>query len=359
MNEREQSRGRISSTRVVALALGAFAVWAFVLAMSAKGPEEQFDRAGNVTPSPSTPQPASGGTQPLSRSSHFFGVTTPSGPYNFVELDRFQAAAGRSPAALMFSQDWAQGPIRRDLLDSIAKRQMFPIVTWEPRDHTGGAAVEQPEYSLSRILAGDWDTYIRDWAVSVRDFGRPVGVRFAQQMNGDWFPWSEGVNGNQPGQYARAWRHIHSIFKEVRASNVIWIWSPNVTYIGSTPLAGLYPGHEYVDWVGIDGYNGGSELSWGGWTSPDRLFEPTIQEVRALTDKPLLLTEVASTEAGGNKAAWISDLVKTVVERHALSGFIWVESAREADWRIASSADSAKAFAAGIADRRFGPAPVP
>ena len=96
-----------------------------------------------------------------------------------------------------------------------------------------------------------------------------------------------------------------------------------------------------------------------GWAARTGSSSPTIQEVRTLTGKPLVVTEVASTEASGDKAAWISDLVKTVAERHALSGFIWVGSAREADWRIASSADSAKAFAAGIADRRFGPAPVP
>jgi len=74
-------------------------------------------------------------------------------------------------------------------------------------------------------------------------------------MNGNWYPWSEQVNGNHPSQFVQAWQHVHDIFTKLGVTNVTWVWSPNVEYGGSIPLSELYPGSNYVDWVGIDGYN--------------------------------------------------------------------------------------------------------
>ena len=120
-------------------------------------------------------------------------------------------------------------------------------------------------------------------------------------------------------------------------------------------FADVYPGDAYVDWVGIDGYNGGSALGWGGWIGPEELFAPTIREIRAFTSKPLVLTEVASAEAGGSKAQWIREFLDVVLPRHPeITGFVWVEANREADWRIVSSETAAAAFAAGVTSPRFG-----
>ena len=343
---------------------------AVVVAMSAdgrgRGDEEvrEADSGGRgTTPAPrADPEPAA---PPVP--TRFFGVSTPSGPYNMAEVDAFEAAAGKEPAVVMFSQDWANARFRADLLQSIADRSggpALPLITWEPRDHRvgeggdGRPATEQPEFSLSRILEGSWDWYIREWAEGLRAWGRPVGLRLAQQMNGNWFPWAEGVNGNERGQYVAAWRHVRRIFDGVGTPNVLWVWSPNVSYKGSAPLAPLYPGDGYVDWVGIDGYNGGTALGWGGWIGSEELFAPTIREIRVFTSKPLALTEVGSSEEGGSKARWIHDFFHGMLPRHPeIMGFVWVEAKREADWRIVSSESATAAFAAGVADRRFGAVP--
>jgi beta-mannanase len=42
-------------------------------------------------------------------------------------------------------------------------------------------------------------------------------------MNGDWYPWGKGINGNQLGQYVQAWRHVHDIFAAIHADNVLWV----------------------------------------------------------------------------------------------------------------------------------------
>ena len=45
-----------------------------------------------------------------------------------------------------------------------------------------------------------------------QEWGHPFFLRFDWEMNGFWFPWSEGVNGNKPGEFVAAWRHVHDIF---------------------------------------------------------------------------------------------------------------------------------------------------
>lgn len=288
-----------------------------------------------------------------------FGVATPSGPHNLAELEAFERAAGRKPSLLMFHEGWARGRFDRALLSRISRRGMLPMVSWEPWDYEVASAKgisgrAGAEYALSRIIAGSFDRYIREWAVGLRKWGHPVAIRFAHEMNGSWYPWGEGVNGNGAGEYVAAWRHVWEVFRRAGARNVIWVWSPNVIFPGSTPLERLYPGDEYVDWIGIDGYNAGTALPWGGWVTFDELFGPTIREIRSFTYKPILLAEVAAAEKGGSKADWISDFFHALSQRPEIIGFVWFEARKQADWRIVSSEASRAAFAVGVADGRYG-----
>ena len=109
------------------------------------------------------------------------------------------------------------------------------------------------------MIEGHHDAYIREFAEAAKAWGHPFFLRFNWEMNGNWFPWSEGVNGNQPGEYVAAWRHVHDIFTQVGATNATWVWCPNVDPASKLhDLASLYPGDAYVDWTGLDGYNWGT-----------------------------------------------------------------------------------------------------
>ena len=64
-------------------------------------------------------------------------------------------------------------------------------------------------------------------------------------MNGNWFPWSEGLNGNTAGQFVQMWQHVWNIFQAAGANTyVIWLWAPNrVDNLAHAPsLSELYPG---------------------------------------------------------------------------------------------------------------------
>ena len=91
----------------------------------------------------------------------------------------------------------------------------------------------------------------------------PLLLRFAHEMNADWYPW-DGVRASAPGthdgpaRYVAAWRHVHAVFAAAGATNVRWVWSPNHRSIPAAAwndAARYYPGDDVVDWIGVDGYD--------------------------------------------------------------------------------------------------------
>lgn len=287
---------------------------------------------------------------PVSTAALRFGVATAGGPLAGGELDEVAQLAGESPSSILFYKDFLQSPPIAEM-NSVRARGAVPLITWEPWAWGGGT--EQPAYSLDRIAAGDFDAHITQWGQALTAWGYPVQLRFAHEMNGNWYPWAEGVNGNQTGDYVNAWRHVHDVVAATGAGNVSWVWSPNVPYYGSTDLAGLFPGVGYVDVVALDGYNWGTSASWSGWISPQDLFAPGIAQLRALAPGvPILISETASSEAGGNKAAWNTALVSYLAAQPDVVGFVWFHLQKETDWRINSSATSASAFKSALEARR-------
>lgn len=188
-----------------------------------------------------------------------FGVATPGGALAAAELDEVSALAGESPSMVLIYKDFLQPPPLTEL-DAVRARGAVPLVTWEPWVWGGG--VEQPAYSLDRITAGDFDGRIREWGQSLAAWGQPVMLRFAHEMNGNWYPWAESVNGNQPGDYVQVWQHVHdsSPLPEPPTSNgyglrtfptgvpqtwrgfiraqATWMWWPSTGTTGARPQRG-------------------------------------------------------------------------------------------------------------------------
>ena len=162
-------------------------------------------------------------------------------------------------------------------------------------------------------------------------------------------------NGNLPDDFVPAWRHVHDIFTSVGANNATWVWCPNVEYTGSyQPLSTLYPGDAYVDWTCLDGYNWGTNPwkpnVWG--LQPDVPASYSKITGTIAPSKPMVIAETASTEYGGSKAAWITDMLKTQLPLYfpKIKAFLWFEKwdERGYDWPIETSSTSKSAFATNI-----------
>lgn len=348
---------RLSGPRVVALLVTlALVGYTFLLAprLAAPVPSEAADTGVSAERRESETAAEPELFPPVGKA--FIGVTTKEGTYDFGPVDRFQEAVKHRPAVMMFNHGWAVHDFDRAEFDRVAQRGMLPMLSWEPWNYKddskskSGIHATQPEYRLSNIYGGHFDDYIREYALGIKSLDYSVAVRFAHEMNGFWYPWGSDVNGNQSGDYIKAWKHVREIFSALGVTNVIWVWSPNVIY-DNTPLAPLYPGDDLVDWVGLSGYYGTEGIR--DYRTPETIFNQTIAHLRAFTQRPIVITETGATDSAGLKARWVEDFFRYLTQHPDIIGFIWYESVREWDWRIASSPAAAAVFADQADDPRY------
>jgi hypothetical protein len=254
---------------------------------------------------------------------------------------------GRTPPVHLtyyaWDDDWAESSITR--ADLAAGR--IPLVNWEPYDPT-----------LADIIAGDYDDMIHERAAGAKALGERFFLDWGAEMNGDWSPWSGAENGMSPDVYLAAYRHIHDLFVADGATNVIWLWCPNVTdepRSAWNEMLGYYPGDDYVDWACVDGYNWGGSGGGGGWQSFDEVFAD-VYATLATTGKPIMIGEMASAEVGGDKAAWIDAMIPTLRDDFPMiKGLVWFDIDKETDWRISSSSETQAAFVRLANDPYFNP----
>jgi hypothetical protein len=202
------------------------------------------------------------------------------------------------------------------------------------------------------VLDGSQDQLILSRARGLRELAHEVLLRWGPEMNGWWYQTGGAVNGNNPDGYVATWRHLHDLFVSAGATNVSWVWAPNsVSQPGGENERSwnnwrhYYPGDDYVDWVGIDGYNWGSAASGSSWRWPAEIFDPVYNDYAGR--KPIMLAETASVEEGGDKAEWIRRLQDWFEHRPAAQALVWFdtdESRSRYDWRIDSSPQSMAAF---------------
>lgn len=340
---------------VVLVALTAFVLQPALTGEAAPSVSRPSDRP--TTPRFTTPPPADQvpTKQEIMADSRIrFGLSAPEVPWSAEELQKISTTAGARPTMLQYFVKWNE-EVRADAIEASYQQRALPIISWEPWDGAE-ATVNQPKYALKRIAGGAHDTYITKVATTLRDARYPVGIRFAHEMNGNWYPWSESRSGNRKGDYVKAWRHVHDIFKTVGAENVLWIWSPNIIRaVPNVSLSALYPGDEYVDWAGTVGY-AVRERAAGA------VFEPTLKALAKVTDKPVLITETG-VQPGPLKTGWIEDFFPWLAKQRNLVGFVWFEysstNGGNQDWRFSAKPENAKAFKTGLRSLNLATPPVP
>jgi hypothetical protein len=289
---------------------------------------------------------------PLASRTVPWGVYVPEYPGAAPVLDDVATEAGSAPRIVMWFKHWA-GPysaFNASDFTSVIQRKATPMVTWMSDDPTAPGyppLSSQKAYAPRIIAAGTYDAYVRSWADGLRALDTPVLLRLDQEMNGVWYAWSPSVNGNTAPDYVNMWRHIHDIFRAEGATNVGFVWSPNVACGGCAAVAPLYPGDRYVDWVGLDGFNWGSTKA-SGWQSFENLFAASLRQVRGITSRPVMIAETASAPVGGDKATWITNMFSYVVNNPEISALVWFDANKETDWRLNSSNAARQAFVSGL-----------
>ena len=303
-------------------------------------------------------------------SKKMYGLYTAQSPFQYSEFNLVQDAVGRDANISGYFQDWTTD-FRPDAVKSSWSRGDIPLLTWESQDQVGAVSATSAKYSLPRIIDGDFDAYLTRYAKGVAALKLPLIIRFDHEMNGNWYPWSEvtsdgaPINGNNKGDYAKMWRHVHDVFEKNGANKyVAWLWSPNrINAIPNMPAPkNFYPGDKYVDIIGMSGYY----RPYDDDPTFAETFGQTLPLLReASRRKPIILAEIGATEDHGNKVTWINDLFENLAkpENSDIMGFVWfnfsVTSSRGGsrntnDWRITSTASATKAFASNVKKYAYG-----
>jgi len=244
--------------------------------------------------------------------------------------------------------------------NSSVQEGAVPYVAWEPWDGN----INGTTFSNQSIIDGAHDTYLKTFAAAAKQFGKPLFIRFGHEMNGNWYPWDGTHSGGAtttgygdltkadgPERYVDAFRHVWQVFRDAGVTNATWIWCPNCDAVPGqawNDMANYYPGDQYVDWVGLDGYNFGSVQ--GAWRMFSNIYSTPYSKAIKY-NKPILIGEFASGESGGDKAAWITDcftLMKTTFPK--IQAFAWFNINKETDWRINSTPTAQAAFKTAMSD---------
>ena len=184
-------------------------------------------------------------------------------------IEDFEKMVGKHQAIIASSSYWGEQSFPTRNLNVIWRHGALPLVFWSPWDRPYEQNHGPDKFNINAITEGKWDEYIDKWGDAAREFGNPMIVAFANEMNGDWFPWSgwyygaDKLTGDKPNQwegpehFKAAYRHVVDRVRARGAANIKWMFHTN-NY--SYPLdtwnfaAAYYPGPEYADWLGISVY---------------------------------------------------------------------------------------------------------
>jgi mannan endo-1,4-beta-mannosidase len=144
-------------------------------------------------------------------------------------------------------------------LVTISWHQVNPQ-TWDGSIHEG--PFEYTQYSMTQetfnqLFVPESDLQVKyqrhidtiaGYLKKLQEAGVVVLWRPYHEMNGGWFWWGAKNNFGDlwRGMYAR-YTYYHKL------NNLIWVWGPNIS---QGALESYYPGDDYVDVVGLDGYTG-------------------------------------------------------------------------------------------------------
>lgn len=289
-------------------------------------------------------------------------------------IEGFEDLVGKHQAIIASSSYWGEQSFPTDNINLIWRHGSIPLLFWSPWAPPYEEDRGIDRYNLTGIIEGKWDDYIDSWGDSIKKFGHPIFVSFANEMNGTWFPWSGFYYGAEkpvpnthpqqyegPETYKKAFRHVVDRVRARGARNVLWVFHLNnypIPYDTWNQMASYYPGPDYVDWLGLSVY--GKQYSDERWPDFLWLIDDPYKEICALDPhKPVMITEwsVGEYPQSGNKGQWIHDGFDEMKNQfpRIKAEIFWHERWQNEDdsysnLRVNSSPESLEAYRKGVAD---------
>jgi len=226
---------------------------------------------------------------------------------SYDALTAFEGMVGKHLALVAFGNFWGDQAFPAKTVAIVSGYGAIPLLFWSPWDKPYAESKGPDRFALPTILAGQWDSYIDQWAESARQYGKPLMVAWGLEMNGVWFPWSGEfygggeVVGERDGQplykgpelVKKAYRYVVDRVRAKGATNILWGFHANHFSSPQEPwnaFANYYPGADYVDWLGLSVY--GQMAHDQDWSTFVDVMEHGYQEICQLDgSKPVIVAE--------------------------------------------------------------------
>ena len=258
----------------------------------------------------------------------------------------FVGAANTATPGMTYQQSWAAldaavGPlsVRRSYSSGLVTN--FPT-TVAAIDVGKRVSVFSFKTSWSEMAAGQHDADVRNLVTS-------IPANHLTYLC--WF--HEPENDGTAAAFVPAFRQFATVAKAVGRSNVkvtlilmTWTWN---TASGRNP-SDWWPGAEYVDAVGLDGYNSYNGTNKTTWKALSDVFQTPTDWLRAHGAREIGVAECGCRERIGDanaKANWLRDGVKWA-DSQRFSFFCYfdsdVGSAGEPPWWLRTSTQATQAY---------------
>jgi hypothetical protein len=285
------------------------------------------------------------------------------------EIDDFEATIQHEVGSVVWFPTW-DDEFPTAACQMLAERGIIPHLTWElfwPSIDPNNSRSTGPEgyQGFNDVLNGKYDDYIDRFAKDARDFNEEILIRFLHEFNGNWYVWSGNKNGQSnggPEKVVAVWKYVVDRFKAQGADNVKWLWVPHgpstdLKTEAWNQVANYWPGDDYVDWIGLDGYNFYPQDPWGGkrpLRDFDNCFRDLYDDCAKLGNQPMMIAEFGTGEfqyEDFDKAAWITDAFHKIKSEYPrIKIFTWFNINKELDWRVNSSPEALDAFREAMQD---------
>lgn len=243
-----------------------------------------------------------------------WGIFEPS--YAHFEFDTLKAMEkdyGTRFRAIVHYMDFTRTNPEQDVapvLNQAAKEDRMVELTMQTTKEEDGSC------QVYEVLNGNYDDYLKTLSDLIRESGAVILLRVGNEMNGDWCDYSPVHLSRDPDLFVAFYRYIIDFFeKEGVDDQMIYVWNPNAEnfpdYRFNDPRLG-WPGDHYVDIVGLTAYNNGTYYPWEGWRSFDELYRQVYDNACREFEQPLMITEFATSSIGGDKPAWVRDMLDKI-----------------------------------------------
>lgn len=299
--------------------------------------------------------PACDGPSTVCRGRLLFGLATPDSKTQGTTFTGLETSLGQHADFAESYQDFTE-PMYVSALDATLAHSRTPVVTWEPYRST---SYKTDAFPLAQIAAGKFDAYLKKSAAQAKQVHGDFVIRFGHEMNGFWYPWGQpkALNPqsvadpkNTPAAYVAAYRHVVNVFRAAGATNVNWMWSPNL--VDANPgisLASLYPGDSYVDVIGLSGYESDATMTF------DSRFTDTFADLAEVAPtKPIVIAETG-VAAGDSRPTQITALVRGLLGVPNVVGLIYFSDPDvNVDYELPGDTASLNAFKTVLAEQQVG-----